>query len=55
MKNLTIKHLIYIAYLTLSFSLLSINNDAPLWAIVLVVINFMNAARLAKQIPFKEV
>lgn len=53
MKNLSIKHIFYIAYFALSWAPLAINDDAPLWAIVLIVLNFFNAGRLIMQVPIK--
>lgn len=55
MRNLSIKHKIYIIYFIVSWLPLSINDDTPLWIILLVVLNFGNAARLIKQVPFKDV
>ena len=55
MRNLSIRHKVYIAYFALVWPLLAINNDAPLWAIVLIVLNLGNAARLIMQVPLKEV
>lgn len=43
------------AYFALAWPLLAINDDAPLWAIVLIVLNFINAGRLIMQVPIKEV
>ena len=55
MKKLSIKHTLYVVYFLLSLPLLTINDDAPLWAIALVVINFVNAGRLMLQIKtYKE-
>lgn len=53
MKNPSIRHIIYIIYFALSWVPLSINDDAPLWAIALVVLNFFNAGRLIMQVPIK--
>ena len=55
MRNLTIKHKVYIAYFALAWPLLAINDDTPLWAIALVVLNFINAGRLIMQVPIKAV
>lgn len=55
MTNLTIKHKIYIAYFALSWAPLAINDNAPLWVIALIVLNFINAGRLIMQVPFKAV
>lgn len=54
MKNLSIKHKVYIAYFALAWPLLAINDDAPLWAIALVILNFINAGRLILQVKIKE-
>lgn len=50
MKKLSIKHKLYVAYFIVAFPLLAINDDAPLWAIALVVLNFINAGRLILKI-----
>ena len=50
MKNLSLKHKLYVAYFVLAWPLLAINDNAPLWAILLVVLNFINAGRLMLQI-----
>ena len=55
MRNLSIRHIIYIIYFVLAWPLLAINDDAPLWAIALIVLNFINAGRLIMQVPIKEV
>lgn len=55
MKKLSIKHKAYVLYFVCALAMLSINGDAPLWAIALVVINFVNAGRLMLQIKtYKE-
>lgn len=33
------------------FMLLCITDDSPIWAIIVVVLNFANAARLIKKVP----
>lgn len=55
MKNPTIRHIIYIIYFVLAWPLLAINDNAPLWAIMLAVLNFINAGRLIMQVPIKAV
>lgn len=54
MKDLSLKHKMYVAYFLLAWPLLAINDDAPLWAIALVVLNLGNAARLILQVPLKK-
>jgi len=39
-------------YFCISFCALCITDDAPFWAIILVLLNFVNAVRLAKKIDF---
>lgn len=51
MKNYSLKNIIYIAYFTASWLPLCINEDAPLWAIALVILNFGNAVRLINKVP----
>lgn len=55
MKKIKNKDKLYIAYFALSWAPLAINDEAPLWAIALVVLNLWNAARLIKQVPLKAV
>ncbi len=55
MKKLSIKHKLYVVYFLLSLPLLAINDDAPLWTIAIVVLNFINAGRLAAQVPIKDI
>lgn len=55
MKKLSIKHKLYVAYFLLALPLMTINDDAPLWAIAIVVLNFINASRLIMQVPIKEI
>ena len=49
--SLTARQKFYVWYFCLSFSLLCITDDNPVWAIAVVVLNFANAARLIKKVP----
>lgn len=51
MKKQSLKYKIYIAYFVLSWPLLAIEDNAPLWIIALVVLNFGNAVRLINNVP----
>lgn len=51
MPDLTRKQRIIVWYFSVSFSLLCITDDSPIWMIVFVVLNFANAARLLRKIP----
>jgi hypothetical protein len=52
--GLSLKHKLYCAYFCISFCTLCIGDDSSLWAIVLVVINFINACRLLKKVPLTQ-
>ena len=49
--SLTTKQKFYVWYFCLSFCFLCITDDSPIWAIIVVVLNFANAARLIKKVP----
>ena len=49
--SLTTKQKFYVWYFCLSFFFLCITDDSPIWAIIVVVLNFANAARLIKKVP----
>jgi hypothetical protein len=51
--RLSVKHRIYCVYFCLSFCMLGIGDDSPIWVIALVAANFVNAARLLKKIPLE--
>lgn len=53
LPGLTLKHKVIVFYFTLSLCSLSISDESPLWAVALVVVNFINAARLVKKVPLK--
>lgn len=46
-----LRYKLYAWYLALSFGLLPVSDDTPLWAIFLVVLNLGNAVRLVNKIP----
>ena len=41
----------YVWYFCLSLCFLCITDDSPVWAVVVVVLNFANAARLLRRVP----
>lgn len=41
----------YVWYFCLSLCLLCITDDSLVWAVVVVVLNFANAARLLRRVP----
>lgn len=49
--SLTTMQKFYVWYFCLSLYSLCITDDSPVWAIVLVVLNFANSARLIKKVP----
>jgi hypothetical protein len=50
---LSMRHKLYCAYFCISFCLLCIGDESPLWAIALVVLNLWNAVRLINKVPLK--
>ena len=54
MPGLALKHKLIVWYFVLSLCMLCITDDSPIWAILLVVLNFGNAARLIKKVPLPE-
>jgi len=54
MPWLTWKQRLIVWYFTLSFCSLCIGDESPLWAIILVVLNFANSARLIRKVPLPE-
>lgn len=49
--SLTARQKFYVWYFCLSLCFLCITDDSPIWAIIVVVLNFANAARLIKKVP----
>lgn len=49
--SLSAKQKFYVWYFCLSFLLLCITDENPIWVIVVVALNFANAARLIKKVP----
>ncbi|MDR1881779.1 MAG: hypothetical protein LBR26_03235 [Prevotella sp.] len=54
LPGLTWKQKAIACYFLLSLCMLCITDDSPLWAIILVVLNFANAARLVKKVPLPD-
>ena len=51
--RLSVRHKLYCAYFCISFCMLCIGDESPLWVIALVVANFGNAARLIRKVPLE--
>jgi hypothetical protein len=54
-QGLTFKQKAIVLYFVLSICLLCIGDGSPVWAIVLVVLNFANASRLVKKVPLPDI
>ena len=54
MPGLTWKQKAIVWYFVVSLCTLCVTDDSPIWAIVLIVLNFANAARLIKKIPLPD-
>jgi hypothetical protein len=54
-KGLTWKQKVIVLYFSLSFCLLCVGDETPLWIIILIVLNFANAARLVKKAQSPEI
>jgi len=54
MPWLTWKQRLIAWYFVLSFCSLCVGDETPLWIIGLVVLNFANAARLIRKVPFPD-
>lgn len=50
-SSLTAKQKFYVWYFCLSLCFLCITDDSPIWAVIVVVLNFANATRLIKKVP----
>lgn len=53
MKNLKVKQILIVVYHLFSWATLSINDEAPLWIIALIVLSFGNSVRLVNKLPIK--
>ncbi len=51
--SLTARQKFYVWYFCLSLCFLCITDDSPVWAIIVVVLNFANATRLIKKCQFQ--
>lgn len=49
--SLSARQKFYVWYFCLSLCFLCITDDSPVWAVVVVVLNFANAARLLRRVP----
>ena len=55
MPDLTSKQMLIVWYFIVSLFMLCITDDASIWMIVFVVLNFANAARLVRKVPLADV
>lgn len=55
MHGLTWKQRLSVIYFSLSFCLLFISDETPLWIVLLIILNFANAARIIKKVPLPEI
>jgi predicted metal-binding membrane protein len=49
--RLSVRHRLYCVYFCISFCMLCIGDENPLWVIALVIANFGNAVRLVREVP----
>jgi hypothetical protein len=54
LSGLTLKQKIIVGYFIISLCLVGSVVEAPAWALVILVLNFGNATRLLKTVPFPE-
>ena len=54
LPGLTLKQKAIVWYFVLSFCLIGSVVEAPLWALVVLVLNFANSVRLIKKVPLPE-
>jgi hypothetical protein len=54
LQGLTKKQKVIVAYFLVSFSLIGSVEEAPTWALILLVLNFVNSVRLIKKVPLPE-
>lgn len=54
MPYLSRKHRLVVWYFVMSLCMLCISDESPIWAIILVVLNFANSVRLVKKVPLPE-
>jgi hypothetical protein len=55
LQGLTKKQKAIVAYFLVSFLLTgTITDDAPIWVLILLVLNLANAVRLVKKVPLPE-
>lgn len=54
MPDLTSKQRLIVWYFIVSLFMLCITDDSSIWMILFVVLNFANAARLVRKVPFAD-
>jgi hypothetical protein len=54
MPNLTWKQRLIVWYFALSFCSLCVSSETPLWILLVIVLNFANAARLVRKVPIPD-
>jgi hypothetical protein len=52
--GLTLKQKAIIVYFAISLCTLCVGDDTPVWALILLIANFDNAARLVRKVPLPE-
>jgi hypothetical protein len=55
LKGLTIKQKVIVWYFALSFCSLFVDDETPIWIVLLLVLNFANSARLVKKVPLPKI
>ena len=53
--KLTWKQRLIVWYFALSFCSLCVSDETPIWILLLIVLNFANAARLVRKVPLPEI
>ena len=54
LSGLTFKQKAIVWYFSISLCSLCITDESPIWAVIIVVLNFANSARLVKKVPIPE-
>jgi hypothetical protein len=53
-KGLTKKQKVIVVYFSFSICTLCVSDDTPILIVILIVLNFANAVRLVRKVPFPE-
>lgn len=54
LSGFTLKQKFMVWYFILSFCMLCISDDSKLWIVAIVVVNFINSARLIRKVPIPD-